>query len=112
MKNKKTLHLAIALAISSMPLFGVAEAARGSMYGGESVGDDVTIEASANAYPSLVGHAFGIYTNVTNSATVTSAGNRLTITILQVKLVTESVQIRAVILTGRMLLVRLILVTI
>lgn len=80
MKNKKTLHLAIALAISSMPLFGVAEAARGSMYGGESVGDDVTIEASANAYPSLVGHAFGIYTNVTNSATVTSAGNRLTIT--------------------------------
>lgn len=56
MKNKKTLHLAIALAISSMPLFGVAEAARGSMYGGESVGDDVTIEASANAYPSLVGH--------------------------------------------------------
>lgn len=65
MKNKKTLHLAIALAISSMPLFGVAEAARGSMYGGESVGDDVTIEASANAYPSLVGHAFGIYTNVT-----------------------------------------------
>ena len=58
MKNKKTLHLAIALAISSMPLFGVAEAARGSMYGGESVGDDVTIEASANAYPSLVGHAF------------------------------------------------------
>ena len=38
MKNKKTLHLAIALAISSMPLFGVAEAARGSMYGGESVG--------------------------------------------------------------------------
>ena len=90
MKNKKTLHLAIALAISSMPLFGVAEAARGSMYGGESVGDDVTIEASANAYPSLVGHAFGIYTNVTNS----------------------SVQIRAVILTGRMLLVRLILVTI
>lgn len=57
MKNKKTLHLAIALAISSMPLFGVAEAARGSMYGGESVGDDVTIEASANAYPSLVGHA-------------------------------------------------------
>lgn len=42
MKNKKTLHLAIALAISSMPLFGVAEAARGSMYGGESVGDDVT----------------------------------------------------------------------
>ena len=80
MKNKKTLHVAIALAISSMPLFGVAEAARGSMYGGESVGDDVTIEASANAYPSLVGHAFGIYTNVTNSATVTSAGNRLTIT--------------------------------
>lgn len=43
MKNKKTLHLAIALAISSMPLFGVAEAARGSMYGGESVGDDVTL---------------------------------------------------------------------
>lgn len=80
MKNKKTLHLAIALAISSMPLFGVAEAARGSMYGGESVGDDVTIEASANAYPTFVGHAFGIYTNVTNSATVTSAGNRLTIT--------------------------------
>ena len=31
MKNKKTLHLAIALAISSMPLFGVAEAARRSM---------------------------------------------------------------------------------
>lgn len=31
MKNKKTLHLAIALAISSMPLFGVAEAARGSI---------------------------------------------------------------------------------
>lgn len=58
MKNKKTLHLAIALAISSMPLFGVAEAARGSMYGGESVGDDVTIEASANAYPSLVGPCF------------------------------------------------------
>lgn len=26
MKNKKTLHLAIALAISSMPLFSVAEA--------------------------------------------------------------------------------------
>lgn len=37
MKNKKTLHLAIALAISSMPLFGVAEAARGSMYGVENL---------------------------------------------------------------------------
>lgn len=44
MKNKKTLHLAIALAISSMPLFGVAEAARGSMYGGESVGDDLRLK--------------------------------------------------------------------
>ena len=79
MKNKKNLHLAIALAISSMPLFGVAEAARGSMYGGESVGDDVTIEASANAYPSLVGHAFGIYTNGGNASSVTTAGDRLTL---------------------------------
>lgn len=46
MKNKKTLHLAIALAISSMPLFSVAEA---NIYIGTTVGDDYTVNASADA---------------------------------------------------------------
>lgn len=76
MKNKKTLHLAIALAISSMPLFSVAEA---NIYIGATVGDDYTVNASADAYPNLVGHAFGIYTNGGNASSVTTAGDRLTL---------------------------------
>lgn len=77
MKNKKSLRLAVAFAISSMPLFSVAEA---NIYGGATVGDDYVVNATADAYPSLVGHAFGIYTNVTNAATVTTAGDRLSLT--------------------------------
>ena len=76
MKNKKNLHLAIALAISSMPLFSVAEA---NIYIGATVGNDYTVNASADAYPNLVGHAFGIYTNGGNASSVTTAGDRLTL---------------------------------
>ena len=76
MKNKKSLHLAIALASVSMPLFSVAEA---NIYIGATVGDDYTVNATADAYPNLVGHAFGIYTNGGTAASVTTAGDRLTL---------------------------------
>lgn len=50
MKNKKSLRFAVALAISSMPLFSVAEA---NIYGGATVGDDYVVNATADAYPNL-----------------------------------------------------------
>lgn len=49
---------------------------RGSIYGGETVGDDVTVISSASPEPTFVGHAFGVYVNADSHAV---AGDRLTI---------------------------------
>ena len=78
MKKKKSLQLAIALTISTLVIPGYGEA-RGSIYAGENVGNNETVTASADAYPNLVGHAFGIYTNGGTETSQTIVGNNLTI---------------------------------
>lgn len=52
--------MALALGFGAVAIGNTSVEARGTIYN-ETLGDDISVEASASAYPNLVGHAFGIY---------------------------------------------------
>ena len=75
--TKKMLGFALAFGGTSVIFGSTVSAARGTIYN-ETVGNDVTVEASANAYPTFVGHAFGVYIQQDQHTIV---GDRLTVNV-------------------------------
>lgn len=75
----KPFNLALALAFCSTALLvsPAANAARGTIYN-ETVGDNVEVNATADAHPNLVGHAFGVYIQQDQHTVI---GNGLTINV-------------------------------